>query len=140
MTDQPLRIVIVDDCPEDRELYRRHLSNHPERKYRFFEAETGAKGLVECRLRAPDCVLLDYRLPDLDGLEFLKKLRGRSTHLPVPVVMLTGLGNPEIEDKALEGGVIVYLDKDQITPVLITAAVQRAIKHHQKRLEILRGL
>jgi CheY-like chemotaxis protein len=138
MTDQPLRIVIVDDSPEDRELYRRHLSSHPERKYKFFEAETGAQGLVECRLRAPDCVLLDYRLPDLDGLEFLQKLRGRSPVLPVPVVMLTGLGNPEVEDKALEGGVIVYLDKNHVTPLLISAAVQRAIKHHQKRLDMLR--
>ena len=42
----------------------------------------------------------------------------------------------EVEDKALEGGVIVYLDKNQVTPLLITAAVQRAIKHHQKRLNM----
>ena len=137
MPDQPLRIVIVDDSEEDRELYRRHLSNHPDRTYKFFEAESGEQGLVECRLRAPDCVLLDYRLPDLDGLEFLERLRGRSTFLPVPVVMLTGLGNAEVEDKALEGGVIIYLDKSQVTPVLITAAVQRAIKHHRQRLNML---
>jgi len=128
--------VIVDDSAEDRELCRRHLSNHPDRTYKFFEAESGAQGLVECRLRAPDCVLLDYRLPDLDGIEFLEKLRGRSTLLPVPVVMLTGLGNSEVEDKALAGGVTVYLDKNQVTPVLINAAVQRAIKHHQKRLNM----
>ena len=132
MPDEPLLILIVDDSPEDRELYRRCLNSRSGRTYQFFEAESAQKGLAMCRLWPINCVLLDYRLPDLDGLEFLMKLRGNSAFVPVPVVMLTGLGSPQLEDKAWRGGAVVYLDKGAATPVLLSAAIQRAIKHHRQ--------
>ena len=74
MSGESLRILIVDDSPEDRELYRRLLGSSPDQKYEVLESETGQEGLVTCREEQPDCVLLDYQLPDLDGLEFLAEL------------------------------------------------------------------
>ncbi len=82
----PIRLLIVDDSAEDRELYRRMLARDPEHAYRFLEAETGEEGLRAALDQAPDCLLLDYRLPDVDGLEFLSRLL---TERLVPVIVLT---------------------------------------------------
>jgi len=74
MTDAPIRLLIVDDSPEDRELYHRLLAQDSEHAYQFLDAETGEEGLQKALGEAPDCLLLDYRLPDVDGLEFLTRL------------------------------------------------------------------
>ena len=50
----------------------RHLKKGFEgSNYRIFESETGQKGIQFCKEENPDCILLDYLLPDMDGLEFL---------------------------------------------------------------------
>ena len=67
-----LRILIVDDSPEDRAELRRMLLTGSERRYQFSEAGTGAQMLVVCLKNAagpPDCVFLDYHLPDYDAPE-----------------------------------------------------------------------
>ena len=72
-----MRVVIVDDCEADRSLYRSMLHGevaHP-RSLEFLEAPTAAEGLQLCRAASPDCVLLDYHLPEMTGVEFLSRLR-----------------------------------------------------------------
>ena len=77
-------LLIVDDSPEDRELYQRYLLHHSEYSYTFLEASLGQQGLDLWQQHQPAAVLLDYRLPDLDGLEFLSKLQSltQQPHLP----------------------------------------------------------
>ena len=69
-----LRILIVDDSPEDCESYRRLLGRQERQEYDVTEADCGEDGLEMCQSDPPDCILLDYNLPDLDGLEFLTEL------------------------------------------------------------------
>ncbi len=64
--------------------------------YRFLEEGTAAEGLALCRSAGIDCLLLDYSLPDADGLEFLDELTGGTGITPFPVVMLTGRGDESI--------------------------------------------
>src|SRR5258707_11996355 len=92
----PLRILVVDDSPEDRLIYRRLLAKDSDQRYEFLETDSGADGLRQARAARPDCVLLDYRLPDLDGLEFLTALTAEAVALhqaAVPVIVLTGRGS-----------------------------------------------
>ena len=84
------RILIVDDSAEDRLIYQRLLRDWPE--YTITETESGDDGLDFCREQPPDCVLLDYNLPDLDGLEFLTELAESVQGHHIAVVMLTGEG------------------------------------------------
>ena len=85
------RVVVIDDSEDDRAEIRRLLLRGSDRRYIFAESETGAAGvaLVLGAQELPDCVLLDYNLPDMDALEVLAALAG-ADGLPVcPVVVLT---------------------------------------------------
>lgn len=134
-----VRLLVVDDSPEDRETYRRLLRTDSERRYEYVEAESGHEGLRAYREQQPDCVLLDYRLPDLDGLEFLVALGETEP----PVIVLTGQGSEEVAVEAMKRGAQDYLPKDGITaPGLVRAiaytvervALRRAIERQQQDL------
>jgi signal transduction histidine kinase len=128
-----LRILIVDDSSEDRELYRRLLGQDPERGYDFLETDLGEEGLRLAQEESPDCLLLDYRLPDMDGLEFLGRLQTQRT---VPVIVLTGQGNESVAVQAMKGGAQDYLLKGSITRQDLRRAVQNAVEKVALRLEV----
>jgi len=109
MTRNHQTVLIVDDSPEDRQTYRRYLLQKPEVHYTILEAESGAEGLELCQRLKPDGILLDYLLPDLDGLEFLSELRAQANAIEPPVIMLTGQGNEFIAVQAMKAGAQDYL-------------------------------
>jgi len=121
----PLRILIVDDSPEDRELYRRLLGQDPAQEYELLEAELGEQGLEMALRGHPDCLLLDYRLPDMDGLEFLERLLRDGL---VPVIVLTGQGSEAVAVQAMKGGAQDYLLKGAISRQELRRAVQNAVE------------
>jgi two-component system, sensor histidine kinase len=126
-----LRVLIIDDNPIDREAYRRLLLRAPDGSYKVIEAGSGSEGLELCRSARPDCVLLDYLLPDLSGLEFLAELGGDRGVTPVPVVMLTGEGNEHVDLAAMRGGAQDYLVKGEIDVTLLVRTIRHAIDRHQ---------
>jgi signal transduction histidine kinase len=125
MSDSPIRLLIVDDSPEDRELYRRQLAQDREYAYEFLEAETGEEGLQTALAEDPDCLLLDYRLPDVDGLEFLSRLLAQKL---IPVIVLTGQGNEAVAVEAMKSGAQDYLLKGSVTRDRLQHAVRNAIE------------
>jgi signal transduction histidine kinase len=125
MSEKPIRLLIVDDSPEDRELYRRLLSQDREHTYEFLEAETGEEGLATARERSLDCVLLDYRLPDADGLEILSRLLAETL---MPVIVLTGQGNEAVAVEAMKSGAQDYLLKGSVERERLQLAVRNAIE------------
>ncbi|HEY9829532.1 MAG TPA: PAS domain S-box protein [Stenomitos sp.] len=131
---QPNRTaLIVDNSSENRELYRRYLLLDSEYSYRILEATLGRQGLELGQQHQPDVVLVDYRLPDLDGLEFLVGLHSSTQRLGLPVIVVTGQGDEAIAVQAIKVGAQDYLVKDQITPARLKLAVDRAIEAVQLR-------
>src|SRR5437588_570981 len=135
----PLRILVVDDSPEDRLIYRRLLAKDPDHRYEIVETDSGAEGLRQARAERPDCVLLDYCLPDLDGLEFLAALTAEAAELhqaAVPVIVLTGQGSETVAVEAMKSGAQDYLVKDSISPHGLRRAVHNAIETVRLRAEV----
>jgi PAS domain S-box-containing protein len=120
-------ILIVDDSAEDREFYRRRLPEGQSTRYQFKEAESCAEGLALCREWSPDCVILDYALPDADGLEFLAQLRASQGGEAIAVVILTGQGNETVAVEALKLGAQDYVVKSGAIEML-RQAVHGAIE------------
>ncbi len=130
MTDRPaLRLLLVDDSPEDREFYRRLLRADAAHQYSFVEADTGEEGLARFAQEGPDCVLLDYRLPDLTGLEFLDRLGVANP----PVIVLTAQGNERVAVEAMKRGAQDYLPKDHLRAEPLIRAVALTVERRQLR-------
>src|SRR5580698_7315281 len=101
-----MKVVMVDDSATDRKLCRLLLEEARAPQLEFFEAEAAWTGLGACRTLTPDCVLLDYRLPDMTGLEFLAHLRENTNGCDseIAVVMLTDMASEPIAVKAMKAG------------------------------------
>ncbi len=127
MTQKPaLKLLIVDDNAEDRETYKRLVKNVKEAEFSFLESETGEEGLGLCAKENPDCILLDYILPDIDGLQFIASLKEKS--LKQPVIMLTGQGDETVAVLAIKEGAENYLVKEHITSSLLRNTIFKSLK------------
>jgi len=134
--EKPQRtVLIVDDTVEDRYIYRRYLVQDEEWRYRVLETETGEEALALCRESQPDCILLDYRLPNLNGLEVLAALAGDYEEAICPVVMLTAEEDIAVAVAALKSGAQDYLNKNTLTAVDLTHAVNNAVERVALRRE-----
>jgi two-component sensor histidine kinase len=93
---------------------------------------------VTCGAVAPDCILIDYKLPDMTGLDFISRLRSaEAPHAPPSaIVMLTGLANEQVAVNAMKAGAQDYLVKDRMTPEGLGSAVARATE----KMELIREL
>jgi DNA-binding NarL/FixJ family response regulator len=106
-----IRLLLVDDDRFDRLACKQALTHYQNFNCLFIEAETGNQGLELARTHHPDCILLDYQLPDLNGVEFLAELTDGLGKLPIPVVMLADSNDPSIIADALKMGVSDYVVK-----------------------------
>src|SRR5262249_26539244 len=111
MPESCYRILIVDDCPEDRELYRRLLARDREAKNVFAETSTAEEALELWQAFRPDCVLLDYCLPGLDGLDLLQRFESSGDCPDPAIIMLTGQGDEAVAVEAMKTGAKDYIVK-----------------------------
>lgn len=130
---EPLTFLIVDDSEEDRMVCRRYLRSCAE-SVRLLEAEVGREGLALAAEEQPDCVVLDYQLPDMDGIEFVEELVSRPSH--PPVVVLTGRGDEATAVQTMKSGAADYLSKSSLTPTGLRRAVSNAIEKHGLRVAL----
>ncbi len=130
-----LTVMLVEDCVEDRELYRRYLQSDRDYQYTFVEAELGEEALEIELQHQPDIVLLDYLLPDMDGLEWLSLWQQQTGSDRPPVIALTGQGNEAIAIQFIKSGATDYLIKGQVTPEKLRLEIKRAIAEHQLHLK-----
>src|SRR5579864_1100068 len=127
-----MKVVMVDDSPGDRKLCRLLLEETLGERLELVEAANARAGLGICRATPPDCILLDYKLPDMTGIEFLKQLRASEGDSPgavhPAVVMLTGIADEAVAVEAMKAGAQDYLLKDRITPAGLLSAIETAIE------------
>ncbi len=128
------KLLLVDDNEQDRLLYKRFLGRQPgHERLEISEATSGAEALIEFERVRPDCVLLDYNLPDIDGLDLLGQLKQLAATDSLCVVMITGGGNEKLAVSALNAGALDYLVKQQFDRELLNKTVRHAIEKNEWR-------
>jgi two-component system KDP operon response regulator KdpE len=105
MSAVPLKILVVDDEPPIRKLLRMGLTSQG---YQVLEAPNG-KTALELLAKKPNLVILDLGLPDIDGLELLRRIRHRQENLPI--VVLSSRGDEPGKVAALDLGADDYVTK-----------------------------
>ena len=108
-------ILVIDDSEDDQRLYQRAFKDFGA-SFDLIMASSAEAGFarltdVSPGSKRPDLILLDYNLPDMDGLSFMRKLAGYSA-TPTPIIMLSGEGNAAVAVEAMKNGVDDYIVKD----------------------------
>jgi diguanylate cyclase (GGDEF)-like protein len=127
----PVRILVVDDNDDDRTMLRR-LLRKSELDAEVIDAGDADAAVALCRRNDFDCVLLDYKLAHVDGLELIKDLMSNAT----AVIMLTGCGNEVVAVEAMKRGARDYLLKDELTPADLRRAVAHAVDMLHLEMEV----
>jgi PAS domain S-box-containing protein len=126
-------VLIIDDTFEDRKVLRGYLED----EYLVLEAELGEQGLTLYREKKPDCVLIAYRLPDINGLEVLRSVAGGERSGACAFVMLTSSSeDAAVAVRALKSGAHDYLNKNTLDAQEIKHAVRGALHNVALRREL----
>lgn len=146
-TDRPLRILIVDDDAADRMMIRRILQRTNLELTAIAEVTYGAEAIATLTQARYDCVFLDYRLPDIDGLQLIQQLKSQG--LTLPLIVLTGQGDQEIAVQLMKAGASDYVVKSRLNPDLIAQCIRGALRiyeaeeiarHAQQEIQITNAL
>src|SRR5438876_10022301 len=97
-----LRILVVEDDRTDREIYRRCFEGADTARFDLTESGTAQAGIALARSWGPDCIILDYHLPDMNGLEVLARRKGEAESCPYAVLTWTAFGGGELSVHAME--------------------------------------
>ena len=122
MTTHPVRILVIDDEPAIRRLLKTSLSAEG---YEVEEAATGEAGWAQFNKVKPDLVLLDLGLPDIDGREVIKRVRGAGL---VPIIVLSIRSDERGKVEALDLGADDYVAKP-VGMDELNARVRAALRH-----------
>jgi serine phosphatase RsbU (regulator of sigma subunit) len=125
---EPATILVIDDDAQVRGAFRRILDREG---FRTSGAEDGVKGLEAFRGTPSDAVLLDLRMPRMDGLDVLSALVGESPE--TPIIVSSGAGTMRDAVEALRRGAWDFVTKPVSDPELLVHAVERALEKAQLR-------
>jgi two-component system KDP operon response regulator KdpE len=103
--EEKITVLVVDDEPPIRRLLRASLSGHG---FRILEAATGQEALTMAASHRPDILILDLGLPDMDGLDVVRQIRGWTS---TPILILSARGKERDKVAALDAGADDYVTK-----------------------------
>lgn len=128
------KILIVDDDDSIRSVLRDRLAAHT---FVVSEAENGLEGLKHVEIEQPDLILLDLRMPEMDGMAVLQKLNDAGKN--IPIIVLTAHGSIQHAVEAMKLGAYDFLPKPS-KPDHILLVVKKALDHQglRKQNKILR--
>ena len=101
-------ILVIEDHEDNRHILHDLLSNAG---YRVIEAVTGEAGVTSAETHFPDLILMDLRLPDIDGYEATRRIKAKSKLAQIPIIAVTSYALSGDEAKAFEVGCIAYIAK-----------------------------
>ena len=127
-----LLILVVEDDPSIRKLITTTLKAH---EYRYLSAANGQSAILEASSHNPDIVLLDLGLPDMDGVEIIRKIRAWSN---MPIIVISARSEDSDKIEALDAGADNYLTKPFSVEELLARlrVTQRRLAMMQNRSQV----
>jgi signal transduction histidine kinase len=125
-------VLVVDDEPD----MRRFLGSQLKDRYNIFEVSNGTKAIEEANKRDFNLVLLDYMMPEMDGIEVMRRLKECSGTKTTPVIILTARADEDFKIKTLAAGATDFLTKPfSSTELSVRAHNMIASRQLQKQVE-----
>lgn len=128
MTEQTEKLVVlaVDDTPENLDVVKGLLSS----RFVVKAAVNGMMALKIAEKKPPDLILLDIRMPQMDGFEVCRRLKANDTTASIPVIFLTGESDAAIVTDALEVGAADFVTKP-IDPGILLSKIDACLNQDQ---------
>ena len=123
-----VQVLLVEDDVALAQMYRVKLERDG---YTVRVAGDGEAALRVIAEQLPDLIFLDIRLPKMDGLAFLERLRGSSRTKNLPVVIVSNYSEEELVSRGLQLGALEYLIKSQTTPGQLSQGVRDWTKPYE---------
>ena len=123
--EELIDVLLVEDDPSVLEMYRLKLELDG---YRVSTALDGEDGLKKAGDFSPDIIFLDIRLPKMDGLEVLRKLRAQDKTREIPVIILSNYDEEDLIARGLRLGAHEYLIKARTTPTSLSEGIEDWLK------------
>lgn len=127
MTSPVLRVLVIEDEPAIRRFLRASLTAHG---YDVLEAENAREGMMHATTGHPDAIVLDLGLPDRDGMEIIREIRGWSK---MPIIVLSARGQEQSKIEALDEGADDYLTKPFSAGELL-ARIRVSLRHRDREV------
>lgn len=131
--EETLSILVVDDDEVDRMAVRRALTKAGV-KMELSEASDCAGALAVLKNTSFDCVFLDYRLPDKDGLSLIQEIRAFG--IKVPLIVLTGQGDEQIAVELMKAGATDYLSKSRVSSDTLAPVLRNSIRVYRAEMQV----
>ena len=130
---QSYSILIIDDNPTNLRVAVDYLEDHG---FEIMVARNGKMGLKRARYAQPDLILLDVRMPNIDGFETCRRLKANAKTKDIPVIFMTALTSTEDKVKGFAVGAVDYVTKPiQHEEVLARITTHLTIRNLQKQLQ-----
>jgi PAS domain S-box-containing protein len=129
--DETLKILIVDDDSVDRMAVQRSL--RAAGVSRAIEVESCAAAIAVLEREGFDCVLLDYRLPDGDGLSLVQQIR--QSKMAIALIVLTGQGDEQLAVELMKAGANDYLSKNTLSSDTLTRSLWSAVRINRAEVQ-----
>lgn len=121
---EPLKILLIEDDEDYRVLIKDLLSTSG-LSVEVEEAASSSEGLAALESKSFDCVLADYIIPGISGLEVIKTLK--RSGIDTPVIILTAFGDDGLEKALLKEGACGYISKDALTEEILKQKIVEAV-------------
>ncbi len=130
--EKTLKVLVVDDDEVDRMAVRRALLNAGV-LIDLSEVDTCSEAIVQVHTNSYDCVFLDYRLPDGDGLTLISQLR--AANIKAPLVVLTGQSSEQVAVELMKAGANDYLSKSNVSSETLGQVLRNAIRVYRAEMQ-----
>lgn len=130
--DGAMKVLIVDDDVVDRKVVKRTLCASSDSHHEVQEATSAAQGMSLLSSSQFDVILLDYRMPEVDGIEMVSDMRAKPDMGNTAIVMISAYDEPSLALDCIEAGAQDFLAKNEIT----LSKLEKAILFANKRFEI----
>ncbi|MES1926308.1 EAL domain-containing protein [Salinisphaera sp. T31B1] len=126
-----IRVLIVDNDPEDRQLIAELLAGATRCRYELTMVDGYADGMAAIRAGGIDICLLDYELNGHTGLDLIRS--PAAAGLDAPIVVISGHDDYEVDLAVMEAGAVEFLPKSELTSALLERAIRYSIQHHESQ-------
>ena len=120
-----IRILCIEDNDDDYTLTLHSLKKNMKVAITIERASNWQEGLTLVRNNTFDVLILDYMLPDRNGLEIIELLK--KENINIPIIMLTGAGDEKIAVEAMKEGVTDYITKDELSTGKLSESIQKVV-------------